>query len=109
MVLTGQVGDGPADEVGRFNAELDAHHWLGHRLTGQVLRYVAVLEDEWVALVGFGSAALSCAARRDRFWQRVGPAQGGGGWIGQQRPVGQEVPTGEQNLRQRPVALSAGV
>ena len=55
-----------ADEVGRFNAELDAHHWLGHRLTGQVLRYVAVLDGEWVALVGFGSAALSCAAR-DRF------------------------------------------
>jgi len=60
-----------ADEVGRFNAELDAHHWLGHRLTGQVLRYVAVLDGEWVALVGFGSAALSCAAR-DRFlgWSR---------------------------------------
>lgn len=60
-----------ADEVGRFNAELDAHHWLGHRLTGQVMRYVAVLDGEWVALVGFGSAALSCAAR-DRFlgWSR---------------------------------------
>jgi hypothetical protein len=55
-----------ADEVGRFNAELDAHHWLGHRLTGQVLRYVAVLDGEWVALVGFGSAALSCAARDRR-------------------------------------------
>lgn len=60
-----------ADEVGRFDAELDAHHWLGHRLTGQVMRYVAVLDDEWVAVVGFGSAALSCAAR-DRFfgWSR---------------------------------------
>jgi hypothetical protein len=23
-------------ETSRFNAELDAHHWLGHRLTGQV-------------------------------------------------------------------------
>jgi hypothetical protein len=36
-----------------------------------VLRYVAVLDGEWVALVGFGSAALSCAAR-DRFlgWSR---------------------------------------
>ena len=59
------------DEVGRFNAELDAHHWLGHRLTGQVMRYVAVLDGQWVALVGFGSAALTCAAR-DRFvgWSR---------------------------------------
>ena len=25
-----------ADEVGRFNAALREHHWLGHRLTGQV-------------------------------------------------------------------------
>ena len=52
-----------AGEVGRFNALLDAHHWLGHRLTGQVLRYVATLGGQWVALVGFGSAVLSCAAR----------------------------------------------
>lgn len=60
------------EEVGRFDGLLDAHHWLGHRLTGQVLRYVAVRDHEqWVALVGFGSAALSCAAR-DRFlgWSR---------------------------------------
>lgn len=60
-----------ADEVDRFSFELDTHHWLGHRLTGQVLRYVAVLDDEWVACLGFGSAVLSCAAR-DRFlgWSR---------------------------------------
>jgi hypothetical protein len=59
------------EEVGRFNALLDAHHWLGHRLTGQVMRYVAVLDGRWVALVGFGSAVLSCAAR-DRLlgWSR---------------------------------------
>gem|GEM_PF-1141043 len=31
-----------------------------------MLRYVAVLDGEWVALVGFGSAALSCAARDRR-------------------------------------------
>ncbi|MHB8340979.1 MAG: ISAs1 family transposase [Mycobacteriales bacterium] len=61
-----------ADEVDRFNSELDTHHWLGHRLTGQVLRYVAELDGEWVACLGFGSAALSCAAR-DRFlgWDRA--------------------------------------
>ena len=59
------------DEVGRFNAALREHHWLGHRLTGQVLRYVAVLDGEWVAVVGFGSAVLSCRAR-DEFvgWSR---------------------------------------
>ncbi len=28
-------------EVERFIAELDAHHWSGHRLSGRVLRYVA--------------------------------------------------------------------
>lgn len=59
------------DEVGRFNAVLREYHWLGHRLTGQVLRYVAVLDGEWVAVVGFGSAVLSCRAR-DEFlgWSR---------------------------------------
>jgi hypothetical protein len=59
------------DEVGRFNAALKEHHWLGHRLTGQVLRYVAVLDGEWVAVVGFGSVVLSCRAR-DEFvgWSR---------------------------------------
>ncbi|HUK71928.1 MAG TPA: Druantia anti-phage system protein DruA, partial [Streptosporangiaceae bacterium] len=58
-------------EVGRFNACLDEHHWLGHRLTGQVLRYVAELDGQWVAVAGFGSAVLSCAAR-DKFlgWSR---------------------------------------
>jgi Domain of unknown function (DUF4338)/DDE_Tnp_1-associated len=59
------------DEVGRFNAALREHHWLGHRLTGQVLRYVAVLDGEWVAVVGFGSAVLSCRARDEFFgWSR---------------------------------------
>lgn len=60
-----------ADEVGRFNAALTEHHWLGHRLTGAVLRYVAVLDGEWVAVVGFGSAVLSCRVR-DEFlgWSR---------------------------------------
>lgn len=54
------------DEVARFNALLDEHHWLGHHLFGRVLRYVATYDGEWVALVGFGSAALSVAGR-DRF------------------------------------------
>jgi predicted transposase YbfD/YdcC len=53
-----------AGEVARFDALLDEHHFLGHRLFGRVLRYVAVDDSgEWVALVGFGSAALSLAAR----------------------------------------------
>jgi predicted transposase YbfD/YdcC len=51
------------NELGRFRAELQAHHWLGFRLSGQVMRYVAVLDGQWVALAGFGSAALSCTVR----------------------------------------------
>ena len=52
-----------ADEVARFNALLDEHHFLGHHLFGRVLRYVAVIDEEWAALLGFGSAALSLGSR----------------------------------------------
>ncbi len=51
----------------RFDAELDEHHWLGHRMVGETMRYVAVdASGEWVALVGFASPALSCGPR-DRY------------------------------------------
>ncbi len=54
-------------EAGRFDAELDEHHWLGHRMVGETMRYVAVdATGEWLALVGFASPALSCGPR-DRF------------------------------------------
>ena len=54
-------------DAGRFDAELDEHHWLGHRMVGETMRYVAVDDSgEWVALVGFASPALSCGPR-DRF------------------------------------------
>ncbi len=54
-------------DAGRFDAELDEHHWLGHRMVGETLRYVAVDHSgEWVALVGFASPALSCGPR-DRY------------------------------------------
>ncbi len=51
------------DEVDRFNAELDAHHWLGHRIVGETMRYVATEGDRWVAVLGFRSAALACGPR----------------------------------------------
>jgi predicted transposase YbfD/YdcC len=58
-------------EVERFNTELGAYHWLGPRLTGRVLRYVATVDDEWVAVAGFGSAALACTAREEFLgWDR---------------------------------------
>jgi Domain of unknown function (DUF4338)/DDE_Tnp_1-associated len=57
----------PAGDARRFDAELDEHHWLGHRMVGETMRYVAVdASGEWVALIGFASPALSCGPR-DRF------------------------------------------
>jgi len=47
----------------RLRAEIDAHHWLGYRASGQVVCYVAELEGRWAACAVFGSAALSCAPR----------------------------------------------
>jgi predicted transposase YbfD/YdcC len=48
----------------RFDAELDEHHWLGHRMVGETMRYVATDQHgEWIALVGFASPALSCKPR----------------------------------------------
>ncbi|MGH9110031.1 MAG: ISAs1 family transposase [Acidimicrobiales bacterium] len=53
-----------ARDLARFNAELDEHHWLGHRMVGETMRYVALDEHgEWLALVGFASPALSCRPR----------------------------------------------
>jgi predicted transposase YbfD/YdcC len=74
-------------ELERFNTELGAHHWLGHRLTGRVLRYVATVEGEWVAVAGFGSAALACAAR-----------EGFLGWDRELRLRRLELITGNQRL-----------
>ncbi len=62
-----RVAPAAAGERARFDAELDEHHWLGHRMVGETMRYVATDRDgEWVALVGFASCAFSCGPR-DRF------------------------------------------
>jgi hypothetical protein len=50
-------------ETARFGELLAAHHWLGARLFGSVVRHVAVLDGAWVALLGYGSAVLRCTAR----------------------------------------------
>ena len=56
-----------AGDGSRFDAELDEHDWLGHRMVGKTMRYVAGdANGEWVALIGFASPALSCGPR-DRF------------------------------------------
>ena len=55
------------EERARFDAELDEHHWLGHHLVGETMRHVAVgPDDSWVALLGFGAAALACRPREER-------------------------------------------
>jgi hypothetical protein len=53
-------------EIDRFDALLDEHHWLGRGLVGETLRHIAEIDGTWVALVGYGSAALTVSAR-DRF------------------------------------------
>jgi hypothetical protein len=53
----------PAGETARFDQLLEAHHWLGARLFGSVVRHVALWNGSWVALVGYGSAVLRCTAR----------------------------------------------
>lgn len=39
-------------EIARFGELLAAHHWLGTRLFGSVIRHAAILDGTWVALLG---------------------------------------------------------
>jgi len=52
------------EERARWDALVDRHHYLGLRaLFGKTLRYVAVADGRWLALLGWQAAALKCAAR----------------------------------------------
>lgn len=53
------------NERGRFDDTLEGSHWLGAGLVGEVMRYVAVDDGEWCALLGFGSAALCVRSREE--------------------------------------------
>ena len=56
----------PGEETA-WNALMAKHHYLGfHGLSGQNIKYVAILNGQWVALIGWGSAALKCS-HRDRW------------------------------------------
>lgn len=56
-----------AAEVRRWDATIRQHHYLGLKaMIGETLRYVAEVDGEWVALLGFASAALK-GTPRDRF------------------------------------------
>lgn len=52
------------DEVSLWGQYMERHHYLGYRwIPGEALRYVALLDNTWVALIGWGSPALKCAVR----------------------------------------------
>jgi len=66
-------------EQSRWNDLVKKHHYLGLRaIVGEAMRYVAILDGQWVALLGFGGAALK-SRHRDGFigwkpeiqWQRL--------------------------------------
>lgn len=51
-------------EVSRWNSLMQQHHYLGLRwLGGKSLRYIAHINGEWVALLGWSSASKNCGAR----------------------------------------------
>lgn len=53
----------PTERV-RWDALMRAHHYLGlQALVGHSLRYVAVVGNAWLALLGWQAAALKCMAR----------------------------------------------
>jgi hypothetical protein len=53
----------PSEET-RYRDVMKSHHYLGSSpKIGETLLYVALYQDEWVALISFTSAAWKCAAR----------------------------------------------
>jgi len=65
------------EEEKTWNNLMQEHHYLGFQnLTGETLKYVATLEGQWVALIGWGSAALK-SRHREKFvgWSQEQKAQ----------------------------------
>ena len=61
------------EERGDWRALMQQHHYLGfEHCIGESLGYVASRDGNWVALLGWGSAALKCGVR-DRWigWERA--------------------------------------
>lgn len=62
------------DEIARWTALMAQHHYLGRpQLVGEIVRYVATVDDTWVALLGWTSAALKVRVRDH--WIGWTPAQ----------------------------------
>lgn len=68
----------PAEEE-KWDQFMKEHHYLGfERLSGEMLKYVAEMDGEWVALLGWGSGAFKCTDRdkwigwrSDQQWKRL--------------------------------------
>ena len=46
-------------EEQRWNQLMDEHHYLGFRqIVGESIKYAAQINGEWVALLGWGTAAF---------------------------------------------------
>ncbi|MBI2928596.1 MAG: DUF4338 domain-containing protein [Verrucomicrobia bacterium] len=61
--LTLELLTDPADEA-RWNQLVQKHHYLKeHRLVGESLKYVAQQNGQWIALLGWSSAAFHLDAR----------------------------------------------
>ena len=57
----------------RWDQLMKEHHYLGLRvLAGESLRYVAAIDSQWVALIGWNTGAFKCHVR-DAFigWSRI--------------------------------------
>ncbi|MCP3999460.1 MAG: DUF4338 domain-containing protein [Gammaproteobacteria bacterium] len=51
-------------EIRRYNDLMQAHHYLGAlNPIGETLRYIALWQNQWLALITFSSAALKCSVR----------------------------------------------
>jgi len=66
-------------EESQWDQLMATHHYLGFRqLVGESIKYVAELKHQWVALLGWSTAAFKCGARdkwigwsRENQWKRL--------------------------------------
>jgi len=88
MSLTGlEVRLAAPGEVDGFSALMAAHHYLGPRGSGPLLRYIACLDGQPAVLATFGSAAWKCR-----------PREGFLGWDDEQRAARLGAVAGNQRL-----------
>lgn len=66
-------------EEQQWNRLMDEHHYLGFRqIVGESIKYAAQINGEWVALLGWGTAAFKCGVRdkwigwtKEQQWRRL--------------------------------------